>query len=402
MSLTPEQEEIYILSQRGMTNREIADHLGITYRAAQCRLQRIRRKMNRDPAIQASMDAVGTNMVPQLAWAKTKNPDGTSYSVLLRPAREEQQDVLAQLTENIRDIASSVTLDLPTRDVPTGGNLLVLDPADVHIGKLSVATETGYAYDDAVAEHRLVEGSRLLVERAMREGVTSVLFVIGNDIAHIDTPHRTTTSGTPQDTSGTIFTIFRVAQRAYVNIVKMLIEHELDVTIIFNPSNHDWVLGWTLAQTIQALFSGHAQVHTSDYNVSERHRKYFRYGTNLLGLTHADGAKEADLPALMVAEARQHVAECRNRYWYLHHFHHKMRRAVGVRSQDREKDHIGMTIMKCGMGAMEGDNIEIEYIRSPSPPDGWHDRNGYVNRQAVEAFVHHPYDGQISRLTEWF
>jgi len=29
-------------------------------------------------------------------------------------------------------------------------------------------------------------------------------------------------------------------------------------------------------------------------------------------------------------------------------------------------------------------------------------RNGYINRQAVESFVHHPYDGQVSRFTEWF
>lgn len=45
---------------------------------------------------------------------------------------------------------------------------------------------------------------------------------------------------------------------------------------------------------------------------------------------------------------------------------------------------------------------QIEYVRSPSAPDGWHDRNGYLNRQAVEAFVHSPHDGQKKRFTEWF
>ena len=33
---------------------------------------------NVDPAISASMDAVGTMMIPQLAWAKTKSEDGIS------------------------------------------------------------------------------------------------------------------------------------------------------------------------------------------------------------------------------------------------------------------------------------------------------------------------------------
>jgi hypothetical protein len=51
---------------------------------------------------------------------------------------------------------------------------------------------------------------------------------------------------------------------------------------------------------------------------------------------------------------------------------------------------------------MSYDNIQLEVVRSPSPPDGWHDRNGYVNMQAVEAFIHHPFEGQILRKTEWF
>lgn len=58
--------------------------------------------------------------------------------------------------------------------------------------------------------------------------------------------------------------------------------------------------------------------------------------------------------------------------------------------------------IEAAAGSMEGDNCHIEYVRSPSAPDGWHDRNGYVGRQAVEAFVHCPFDGQDARFTEWF
>lgn len=68
----------------------------------------------------------------------------------------------------------------------------------------------------------------------------------------------------------------------------------------------------------------------------------------------------------------------------------------------REKDHIAMTVVRRGAGAMEGDNVAVEHVRSPSAPDSWHDRNGYINRQAVEAFIHDQTDGQKYRLTEWF
>lgn len=67
-----------------------------------------------------------------------------------------------------------------------------------------------------------------------------------------------------------------------------------------------------------------------------------------------------------------------------------------------EKDLIGMTALHISPDPAGSRAPEIEYVRSPSPPDGCHDRNGYVNRQAVECFLHHPHDGQVGRFTEWF
>jgi hypothetical protein len=67
-----------------------------------------------------------------------------------------------------------------------------------------------------------------------------------------------------------------------------------------------------------------------------------------------------------------------------------------------EKDHTGLTAIMAGSASPEGAALLIEYVRSQSPPDGWHDRNGYVNRQGVECFMYHPDDGQKARFTEWF
>ena len=310
------------------------------------------------------------------------------------------------LKDEIREVISLATQeanpDLPPRFESRDGNLLVLDPSDVHIGKLSVATETGYEYNSEIAAHRLVEGSKALMRDAQAMGVTRVLFVIGNDISHIDNPRRQTTSGTPQDADASIFSIYRAASLGYRRVLGAALEMGLDVDILFCPSNHDWVLGFTIAQELAAWFHDHPNVTATEYNLSERHRKYFRFGSNLLMFTHGDGAKEADLPQIMLLEARQHIAECLHRYAYLHHFHHKIKKALGVRPMQREKDHIAMTVTCAGQGSQEGDNLQIEYVRSPSPPDGWHDRKGYLNRQAVEAFVHHAHDGRIRSLVEWF
>lgn len=363
----------------------------------------LRNRLEIDPAFADGMEAAGATSTPGLMWAKTGiQPDGMSYSLMLKPGTQEFSSFLDQIRDTVDDLMFGKRPKLPPRFEARAGNLMVLDPADVHIGKLCVKSETGYTYDEAIAEHRLIEGCRVLLERGMKSDVTTVLFVIGNDISHIDTPKRTTTSGTSQDTAGSLFSIFRVAEAAYIRIVNMILEMGLQVVIMFNPSNHDWVQGFGIARVVRGWFHDHPNVTASEYGVSERHRKYLRFGRNLLGLAHGDGTKESDLSDIMLAEARSHHADAILRYWYVHHYHHKMRKALGVRSQEREKDHIAMTVIRSGPGAMEGDNCYIEYVRSPSPPDGWHDRNGYLNRQAVEAFVHCPQDGQIDRFTRWF
>lgn len=379
--------------------RLVAEHGGIrpASRASGLPYSTLYKRFHLDPAVADGMDAVGANMIPSVVWAKTKD-----YSVMMRPSAPEFPAFLDHIKSTIDDLRHDMTAELPARFEPGDGKLLVLDPADVHIGKLCVESETGARYDTSIAEHRLIEGCRALIDKGVQNGCDKVLLVIGNDIAHIDKPGRTTTSGTPQDTDGSIFTIHRAAQAAYVKVVTLALERRLGVHVMFNPSNHDWVLGFTIAQFMRAWFRDHPNVDISEYGVSERHRKYLRFGRNLIGLTHGDGAKEADLAQIMMVEARQHIGDARHLYWYVHHYHHKMRKALGVRSQSREKDHTAMTVMRAGPGAMEGDNCQIEYVRSPSAPDGWHDRNGYIARQAVEAFVHCPHDGQTDRFTVWF
>jgi hypothetical protein len=55
-----------------------------------------------------------------------------------------------------------------------------------------------------------------------------------------------------------------------------------------------------------------------------------------------------------------------------------------------------------GTLAEPGRDVNIEYVRSTSGVDGWHDRNGYTSKPALEAFLHHPEGGQIARFTQFF
>jgi hypothetical protein len=252
------------------------------------------------------------------------------------------------------------------------GHLLVIDPADIHVGKLARAFETGEDYNSQIAVKRVLEGVQGILDKTSGFNIDQILFVGGNDILHIDTPKRMTTSGTPQDTDGMWYDNFLIAKQLYIDVLTMLLPIA-NVHFVFNPSNHDYTNGFFLADVIKTYFKDCKNI---TFDCSITHRKYYSYFNNLIGTTHGDGAKQSDLPLLMAHESTD-WSTCKHRYIYTHHVHHKT-----------AKDHIGVT---------------IESLRSPSASDSWHSRNGYTGvPKAIEGFLHHKEFGQISRITHIF
>tara|TARA_R110002020_G_scaffold267311_3_gene482443 strand:+ start:5023 stop:6105 length:1083 start_codon:yes stop_codon:yes gene_type:complete len=252
---------------------------------------------------------------------------------------------------------------------------IVFDPSDIHVGKLASRIETGESYNISKAVSQVDKAIDGLILKANGFNIDKVVLVMGNDVLHTDNG-KTTTSGTPQDTDGTWHQAFTSSKRMYVRTIEKLLSLA-DVHVIFCPSNHDYMSGWMLAQTIEAYFRKSKNV-TFDSTIS--HRKYFSYGTNMISLSHGDGAKLIDIPLLVATERPEMWNKSTYRYIYLHHIHHKQ-----THKFMSGKDFIGIT---------------AEYLRSPSPADSWHHRNGYVGaKKAIEAFIHSLHNGQVARLT---
>jgi len=251
-------------------------------------------------------------------------------------------------------------------------HLLVIDIADLHIGKLATAFETGEDYNSQIAVKRAKDGLQGILNKAKGFNIDKVLFVAGNDILHTDNTKRTTTAGTPQDTDGMWYDNFIMAKNLYIDLLEKLLSFA-EVEVVYNPSNHDLTHGFFLMQLIEAHFSKS----TINFNVNLLHRKAFKYGNNLIGTTHGDGAKIEHLPLLLATEFPILWSETKHRYIYSHHIHHKT-----------SKDFIGVT---------------FETLRSPSGSDSWHQKMGYTGvPRAVEGYIHHKEFGQIARLTHIF
>jgi len=340
-----------------------------TRRSISKHIQKITR-IEEQPALAQACEERGIDISSVgIAWSKDKK-----WSIQFKPSKDSGPTFEQMLKDHVEEIKQhAFNYEKIIRNNDPDGCLLVIDPADVHIGKLASSFETGEDYNSQIAVQRVKSGVEGILQKASGFTIDKIVFVAGNDILHIDTPKRTTTSGTPQDTDGMWYDNFLIAKKLYIDVLDTLLQIA-DVHFMYNPSNHDYQSGFFLADSIASWYN---KCENITFDTSIAHRKYYRYHNNLIGTTHGDGAKPQDLPLLMAQEAGEDWSNAKNRYVYIHHIHHKM-----------SKDFIGVT---------------VEALRSPSGTDGWHHRKGYQHApKAVEGFIHSKSHGQMARLTHLF
>ena len=284
------------------------------------------------------------------------------------------------LVLSIKQVIDNHTIEYPkTLKDNLGNHLLIINPADVHIGKLAIAEQTGEEYNKEIAKERVLKGVQGIIDRAQGYNVERILFCIGNDILHVDNTIGGTTKNTPQDQDGMWWQSFELALEVYVSVVDMLLQIA-PVDCVHSMSNHDYMSGYHLAHCLKSWYRECKDV---TVDASPAFRKYYKFYNNMIGLEHGDGAKQADIPLLMAQEEPQMWADCNHRVMFLHHLHHKIK----LKFQSA-KDYIGCT---------------VEYMRSPSGADAWHAKKGYKGSpKAVEGFLFHRTEGRVASLIHNF
>ena len=309
-------------------------------------------------------------------WIKNDNSSLFFKNPNFENNLDNKVSFLKELTDSIKDHAPNYPKI--KRDKNEGGKLLVIDIADLHINKYAETFLTGNEYNSKIAVERALKGTEGLLNKSSGFNIDKILFVVGNDVLNIDGVTRTTTKGTPQDTDLHWFKAFQIAKDCYVQCIEMCLG-VADVDVVHCPSNHDYVSGCFLAETLQAWFR---QSKNITFDTSPKYRKYYQYHNNMIELEHGDKGKMLQLPLVMAQEEPMMWATTKFRYGYLHHVHHQ------DKTQFKSgKDFIG---------------VNVTYLRSPSNADLWHCESQYINLVAVEGFVHDKENGREAHLTHYF
>ncbi len=298
-------------------------------------------------------------------WYKGKN-----FSIHAKNNQTSYEEFRKDLIQDLKEY--SPTFEKIKRSASKDGHLLVIDPADIHFGKLCNTYEGSDNYNIDVARMRVLRGVEGLLEKASGFNIEQIMLVIGNDMLHTENG-KTTTGGTSQDSDGMWYEAFLAAKQTIIDMIELLLP-VADIHCHYDPSNHDYISGFMLADSIKSYFRNNKNM-TFDFSIS--HRKYYKWNQSLIGTTHGDGAKWKDLPNLMAMEAKEDWATTSHKYFYTHHIHHK-----------QAQDFIGVT---------------CESLRSPSSADSWHSKKGYDHApKAIEGFIHSKEHGQCARLTHNF
>jgi hypothetical protein len=243
--------------------------------------------------------------------------------------------------------------------------LLIPALTDCHFGKLAWRRETGEDYDLKIAETRFRDALTDLLDRAAGYEIGEIAFILGSDAAHVDNQISTTTAGTFQDADGRLAKIVETIEANYIWGLELLAEIA-PVKAYLVQGNHDFQTSYHVARTVAAWFRNHPEI---SIDSSPTPRKYHRYGTSLIGMTHGNNEKRAELPIIMATERPRDWAETTSREWLVGHEHRtKVTHSTAVDGNQ---------------------GVVIRTIRSLSGRDFWHNLKGYVaNDQSAEAYLY--------------
>lgn len=295
-------------------------------------------------------------------YKKTSTPQtvrNRKYSVILTVKPLGNNLAFPQILDAFKELEPIPTSKQEYKDIlPSEGLLFELPMMDFHLGKLSWLEETGQDYDLKIAEKLWRNVILDLISKAIKFGsIEKIVFPIGQDFFHFDTPRGTTTAGTQLDTDTRWQKMFRKGVELLVWSIEELAKIA-PVDVMWVPGNHDQMLSYA---AVIGLYQRYSESTNVKVNTKASPRKYILFGKNLIGYSHGD--KEGKrLQGLMQIEAPELWGKSVFREFHIGHLHTEM------------------TITNNG--------IVFRQISAITASDAWHGENGFLGstRQA-QAFI---------------
>jgi len=288
-------------------------------------------------------------------WFKD-NSNGFLLSVHFAPIKQGIQTLDYQ--KQFKDFVEGVHIKDKVEvvlDPSVDGVTVVLNIADLHIGKLVNEEEIGEKYNIKIAKQRFLNCVANIADRASKIYTIKkfILSTLG-DTLHIDNLKSTTTSGTYVEADTRASKVFSTALEIITEGIEILKNYSDEVEFININGNHCELSEQHLGIALEAFYRNDVRVSVDS---TPKNRKYRLVGENLLGWTHGD-TKMDNLPLTMAIEQPKYWGKSLWRIMQCGHLHTSKKRVYQSEN--------------------EFNGVVVRHFSSISGTDNWHDKNTYV------------------------
>ena len=340
--------------------KDVAAELGINERTL-----REYRARHRDPAIEDAKKAVNTTLEPALVWAKTKSDDGTSFSVLLKPA-PVGDNFLERVREMFEDIAPANSVPVPAF---VEEDLLTVYPiADAHVGMLAWGKETGEDYDTKKGADRIKDW----IGRAVMSSPPSkrALIIDVGDLTHADDQTNQTPASKHQlDVDTRHYRTLDATITALVAATYSALQKHQEVMVSILPGNHNPTSYMAVLFALAEHFRQNERV-----TVFKQPGQFFVYefGRCLIAAHHGHGGKPERMVMFIADEHSEMWGRTKHRFLWTGHLHHMKAADIG--------------------------GVQWEQLRALTARDAYAVSNAYVARSQLQAVTLHREFGEVQRV----
>ena len=373
--MTPKQAEAVAAFKRTGSVAKAAREMGLGERSFKRLLDRAgmtpdaRTDYRLDPAIKNGMEAIGTRMVPALAWAKVPPKDGEiGYSLMLRPEAEQPEAVAERIREALEGMDAAEPVVAPETVM---ADLCAVYPLmDAHVGMMAWGRETGsqdYDLDHAAKDMRHAFAKILALTPAAEQSI----LLIGGDYFHSDdTLAETPANRHKLDVDGRFWKVLDVGIAIIAETILHLLQKHARVHVRVLRGNHDPHSSMTLNFALAERYREEPRV-----TIEKTPRDLFmmQWGKCAIFAHHGDKGKPQQM-ALYLSDVCPFWSDTRHRHYLTGHIHHDQAKDIGP--------------------------LRHESLRAFCPPDAYAASMGYGGRRALQSMTFHKADGLVLRALD--
>lgn len=371
-ALTEVQKQVIRLKEQGLTRKETAAQLGITY-------NQVRRAVNTTTTRAAkrgwSPDHDMVHPVPDTHLLKgTSTLYGDDGGIKLQWVKSSiDQKRMEEFANAVMESAiETLTPIKPRKKTATrkDSDILVVYPvSDAHIGLYCWEAEAEGNWDCAMAEEVMTEAFDVVLHGSPNS--EDALIANLGDWFHTDTPKNVTNeSGHQLDVDTKWSKVVSIGLRIMIKLINSaLLKHDT-VRIINSRGNHDPQSSYMMSMALNAWYRNEPRV-VVDMSPDAFH--WHEFGQNFFGVHHGHLVRKPEqLYRVMTEDKRVEYGRTLHHHFFLGHIHHHTSVDIG--------------------------SMRIESFNTVIPRDTYAHSHGYRANRGQQAISYHREAGETSRV----